>query len=111
MRYLILLCLLCCFSCSTGTDSKVVTLPPHEWVYINQRIDQFSKQKRQGCINQLMEQATDRVNQTLLNKEELIPIDTIIGLPKPNRPFKPHIREKKDTTPIRPFVDSIPGGN
>jgi len=105
MRILGMVLILTVISCGSGTDTDSVSLPEREWQGIHHRIEEFTERKRNECIDELMEQAVERVNETLLGMDQLIMIDTITGIYKPRRPMKPILRESKDTTPIRPLVN------
>lgn len=94
-------------SCSTEEEEKDSILPDFAFEEIDRRVSEFKKRKKMECLERVNEEAIARVDSTLLQMEILIPIDTTAKLIKPRRPSLPPLREKSDTTPIKPFDTSV----
>ncbi|TVR89437.1 MAG: hypothetical protein EA411_02350 [Saprospirales bacterium] len=92
-------------ACSVEEEELRGGLPKHAWEKIDDRIEAFEARRQRECRERALETALFRVDSTLLEMESLIPIDTTGGIIRPVRPERPKIREKRDTTPIRPFIE------
>jgi hypothetical protein len=103
---LLLLLPLLFFSACTGEEEELKGgLPPHAWIEIDQRIAAFEERKERECTEKAVRKALERVDSTLLGMKVLIPIDTTGGVIRPVRPRRPSLREGKDTTPVKPFIE------
>lgn len=105
---LIALLLFMFFSCEKNDADDPLTLPQHAITEVEKRIEQFKKEKRQQCIDEVVRVANQQLDSTLLSMKVLIPIDVQGTIPKPQRPVRPDVREKTDTTPVKPFLNYPP---
>ncbi|GEM_PF-3378483 len=92
-------------ACSVEEEELKGGLPEHAWEKIDERLEAFEARRERECRERALETAFKKVDSTLLEMESLIPIDTTAGIIRPVRPDRPKVREKRDTTPIRPFIE------
>ncbi len=98
-------------ACSEEQEELRGGLPEHAWENIDLRIEAFEARRERECRERALETAMMKVDSTLLEMESLIPIDTAASIIRPGRPERPKVREKRDTTPIRPFIEFQSGDN
>lgn len=92
-------------SCTTENNQSGVSLPDFVLEEIDIRVGQFKERKVRECVEKALRLALERVDSTLLAKELLIPIDSLV-IQRPGRPQRPEKRKSQDTTPIAPFFQS-----
>lgn len=92
-------------ACTEEEEELRGGLPEYAWERIDQRLEAFEARRERECRERALETALVKVDSTLLEMESLIPIDTTGGIIRPVRPERPKVREKRDTTPIRPFIE------
>ncbi|MBR9922772.1 MAG: hypothetical protein GYB31_18225 [Bacteroidetes bacterium] len=76
---------------------------------LQSRLENYRKASIEKCLEVIYEDAAAIVDSIMIERARA-KRDTIGKPPKPERPDKPEIIPPKDSTPVRPMVDTIGGG-
>ncbi len=109
-RYYLLFCGVLFFSFFSCQSEKKQSLTKEEIIEqkIEEKVNRWVNSMREKCKENVLEEAAALVDSILIARARL----DVDSIPKPEKPIKPEmpmIKELKDTLPIAPILDSLPG--
>lgn len=105
--YLLFCGVLFFFSCQSD-KKRVLTKDEIIEQKIDEKVKRWKNSMREKCKENVLEAAATLVDSILIAHARL-DVDSIPKPEKPVKPLMPVIQELKDTLPVAPILDSLPG--